>query len=72
MFPVVPCLVLCIASAAWIFCENSDVFCVQTTEKAIIRKEKHLQNEGSGDDEEEIYKIEVPANRWSIVYHFET
>lgn len=34
----------------------------QTTEKAIIRKEKHLEEEVD-DDEEVIYKIEVPANR---------
>ncbi|ONK59744.1 uncharacterized protein A4U43_C08F10030 [Asparagus officinalis] len=35
-----------------------------TTEKAIIRKEKHLQSEENGDEdgEEIIYKIEVPAN----------
>lgn len=37
----------------------------QTTEKAIIRKEKHLEEDAvpDGDDEEVIYKIEVPANR---------
>lgn len=34
----------------------------QTTEKAIIRKEKHL-DEKVEEDEEVIYKIEVPANR---------
>lgn len=34
----------------------------QTTEKAIIRKEKHLEGEDD-EDEEVIYKIEVPANR---------
>lgn len=35
----------------------------QTTEKAIIRKEKHLDEEEASEDEEVIYKIEVPANR---------
>jgi len=35
---------------------------LQTTEKAIIRKEKHLDEEAS-EDEEVIYKIEIPANR---------
>lgn len=35
----------------------------QTTEKAIIRKEKHLGEEEVSEDEEIIYKIEVPANR---------
>jgi len=34
----------------------------QTTEKAIIRKEKHIDEEAD-DDEEIIYKIEIPANR---------
>jgi phenylalanyl-tRNA synthetase beta chain len=37
-----------------------------TTEKAIIRKEKHLEDddgEVDGDDDEVIYKIEVAANR---------
>ncbi|CAK7339688.1 unnamed protein product [Dovyalis caffra] len=40
-----------------------------TTEKAIIRKEKHLEeeDEGVGDDEEIIYKIEVPANRYDLL-----
>ncbi|GMY15424.1 phenylalanine--tRNA ligase beta subunit, cytoplasmic isoform X2 [Fagus crenata] len=37
-----------------------------TTEKAIIRKEKHLEDEGD-DDEEVIYKIEVPANRYDLL-----
>jgi hypothetical protein len=38
--------------------------CEQTTEKAIIRKEKHLDDDGDVDgDDEVIYKIEVPANR---------
>jgi len=35
----------------------------QTTEKAIIRKEKHIDEEAD-DDEEIIYKIEIPANRF--------
>ncbi|KAJ4837850.1 hypothetical protein Tsubulata_001665 [Turnera subulata] len=38
----------------------------ETTEKAIIRKEKHLDEE-VGDDEEIIYKIEVPANRYDLL-----
>lgn len=38
--------------------------CAQTTEKAIIRKEKHLDDDGDVEgDDEVIYKIEVPANR---------
>eukprot|EP00897_Mesotaenium_endlicherianum_P008434 jgi/Mesen1/7619/ME000004S07890 len=37
-----------------------------TTEKAIIRKEKHLDEEASAD-EEVIYKIEVPANRYDLL-----
>ncbi|KAI4341483.1 hypothetical protein MLD38_026202 [Melastoma candidum] len=37
-----------------------------TTEKAIIRKERHLEGE-AGDDEEVIYKIEVPANRYDLL-----
>lgn len=44
----------------------SDEYCVivyQTTEKAIVRKEKHLEEEEADEDEEVIYKIEVPANR---------
>ena len=38
---------------------------MQTTEKAIIiRKEKHLEDDGEVDDDDEvIYKIEVAANR---------
>lgn len=40
----------------------------QTTEKAIIRKEKHLEDEGD-DDEEVIYKIEVPANRYFTILY---
>ncbi|GER27343.1 phenylalanine--tRNA ligase beta subunit [Striga asiatica] len=38
-----------------------------TTEKAIIRKEKHLEEEEPSDDEEVIYKIEVPANRYDLL-----
>ncbi|KAC9800217.1 hypothetical protein E3N88_45234 [Mikania micrantha] len=39
-----------------------------TTEKAIIRKEKHLKEEdGIGGDEEIIYKIDVPANRYDLL-----
>ncbi|XP_077222376.1 tRNA synthetase beta subunit family protein [Tasmannia lanceolata] len=38
-----------------------------TTEKAIIRKEKHLEKEEIGEDEEVIYKIEVPANRYDLL-----
>ncbi|KAK7292132.1 hypothetical protein RIF29_07851 [Crotalaria pallida] len=40
-----------------------------TTEKAIVRKEKHLEEEEGGDDEDEevIYKIEVPANRYDLL-----
>ncbi|CAI7897729.1 unnamed protein product [Closterium sp. NIES-54] len=38
-----------------------------TTEKAIIRKEKHLTDEGPAEDEEVIYKIEVPANRYDLL-----
>ncbi len=43
----------------------SHVDCVwQTTEKAIVRKEKHLDHEEDEDEDEEIiYKIDVPANR---------
>ncbi|XP_010261849.1 PREDICTED: phenylalanine--tRNA ligase beta subunit, cytoplasmic-like [Nelumbo nucifera] len=37
-----------------------------TTEKAVIRKEKHLEEE-AGEDEEVIYKIEVPANRYDLL-----
>lgn len=37
-----------------------------TTEKAIIRKEKHL-NEEADEDEEVIYKIEIPANRYDLL-----
>uniref|UniRef100_A0A2P2MTQ4 PhenylalaninetRNA ligase beta subunit cytoplasmic n=1 Tax=Rhizophora mucronata TaxID=61149 RepID=A0A2P2MTQ4_RHIMU len=38
-----------------------------TTEKAIIRKEKHLGEEQADEDEEIIYKIEVPANRYDLL-----
>ncbi|KAG6425171.1 hypothetical protein SASPL_115597 [Salvia splendens] len=38
-----------------------------TTEKAIIRKEKHLEEEEPSEDEEVIYKIEVPANRYDLL-----
>ncbi|CAI0552933.1 unnamed protein product [Linum tenue] len=37
-----------------------------TTEKAIMRKECHLE-EAADDDEEVIYKIEVPANRYDLL-----
>ncbi|XP_021763151.1 phenylalanine--tRNA ligase beta subunit, cytoplasmic-like [Chenopodium quinoa] len=38
-----------------------------TTEKAIIRKEKHIVDEGPTEDEEIIYKIDVPANRYDLL-----
>jgi len=39
-----------------------------TTEKAIIRKEKHLEDDGEVDDDDEvIYKIEVAANRYDLL-----
>ncbi|KAG6718182.1 hypothetical protein I3842_04G137800 [Carya illinoinensis] len=38
-----------------------------TTEKAIIRKEKHLEEEETAEDEEVIYKIEIPANRYDLL-----
>ncbi|KAM0032941.1 putative phenylalanine--tRNA ligase [Helianthus debilis subsp. tardiflorus] len=39
-----------------------------TTEKAIIRKEKHLKEEDEiGGNEEIIYKIDVPANRYDLL-----
>ncbi|XP_073005660.1 phenylalanine--tRNA ligase beta subunit, cytoplasmic [Typha latifolia] len=38
-----------------------------TTEKAIIRKEKHLEDEDEDADEEVIYKIEVAANRYDLL-----
>lgn len=36
---------------------------MQTTEKEVMRKEKHVEEEASAD-EEVIYKIDVPANRF--------
>ena len=45
-------------------------FLYQTTEKAIIRKEKHLEEEGDAGDDEIIYKIEVPANRYPSIITF--
>ncbi|KAL2338259.1 hypothetical protein Fmac_012705 [Flemingia macrophylla] len=38
-----------------------------TTEKAIVRKEKHLDEEEADEDEEVIYKIEIPANRYDLL-----
>ncbi|GJU10595.1 phenylalanine--tRNA ligase beta subunit, cytoplasmic [Tanacetum coccineum] len=38
-----------------------------TTEKAIIRKEKHLTEEEEIGGEEIIYKIDVPANRYDLL-----
>ncbi|XP_074590081.1 phenylalanine--tRNA ligase beta subunit, cytoplasmic-like [Curcuma longa] len=40
-----------------------------TTEKAIIRKEKHLEEEQEAGDEDEevIYKIDVAANRYDLL-----
>ncbi|RAL38742.1 hypothetical protein DM860_013423 [Cuscuta australis] len=38
-----------------------------TTEKAIKRKEQHLDEEEASEDEEIIYKIEVPANRYDLL-----
>ncbi|XVF29059.1 hypothetical protein REPUB_Repub15cG0087200 [Reevesia pubescens] len=38
-----------------------------TTEKAIILKEKHLEEETPSHDDEVIYKIEVPANRYDLL-----
>lgn len=38
-----------------------------TTEKAIIRKEKHLDDEEVDEDEEVIYKIDIPANRYDLL-----
>ncbi|KAL6007385.1 hypothetical protein ACLOJK_032882 [Asimina triloba] len=49
-------------------CMHADFYLrVQTTEKAIIRKEKHLEDEDMGEDEEVIYKIDVPANRYDLL-----
>ena len=39
----------------------------QTTEKAIILKEKHLAEDKHSLDDEVIYKIEVPANRFPLL-----
>ena len=41
---------------------------MKTTEKAIMRKEKHLDEESDGD-KEVICKIEVPANRYDLLCH---
>ncbi|KAL4346288.1 hypothetical protein GQ457_17G026620 [Hibiscus cannabinus] len=38
-----------------------------TTEKAIISKEKHLEEEKPTAEDEIIYKIEVPANRYDLL-----
>ncbi|XP_022766428.1 phenylalanine--tRNA ligase beta subunit, cytoplasmic isoform X2 [Durio zibethinus] len=38
-----------------------------TTEKAIILKERHLEDDNSSLDDEVIYKIEVPANRYDLL-----
>ncbi|GJM95552.1 hypothetical protein PR202_ga12302 [Eleusine coracana subsp. coracana] len=39
-----------------------------TTEKAILRKEKHLEDDAEADgDDEVIYKIEVAANRYDLL-----
>ncbi|KAK8714618.1 hypothetical protein V6N13_041969 [Hibiscus sabdariffa] len=38
-----------------------------TTEKAIISKEKHLEEDKPSADDEIIYKIEVPANRYDLL-----
>ncbi|XP_021292118.1 phenylalanine--tRNA ligase beta subunit, cytoplasmic [Herrania umbratica] len=38
-----------------------------TTEKAIILKEKNLKDENLSLDDEVIYKIEVPANRYDLL-----
>ncbi|XWS37551.1 hypothetical protein CRYUN_Cryun19dG0053400 [Craigia yunnanensis] len=38
-----------------------------TTEKAITLKEKHLEEEKPSLDDEVIYKIEVPANRYDLL-----
>lgn len=55
--------------------EEFDELCFQfgielddvTTEKAIIRKEKHLEEEETLEDEEVIYKIDIPANRCDLL-----
>ncbi|GMI99497.1 hypothetical protein like AT1G72550 [Hibiscus trionum] len=38
-----------------------------TTEKAIISKEKHLEEDKPSADDEIIYKIEIPANRYDLL-----
>ncbi|KAJ1394931.1 Translation protein, beta-barrel domain superfamily [Sesbania bispinosa] len=38
-----------------------------TTKKAIMRKEKHLEEEEVDEDEEVISKIEVPVNRYDLL-----
>ncbi|XP_050379223.1 phenylalanine--tRNA ligase beta subunit, cytoplasmic [Argentina anserina] len=38
-----------------------------TTEKAIVRKEKHLDEAEADEDEEVIYKIDIPANRYDLL-----
>ncbi|KAL8129904.1 hypothetical protein V2J09_019059 [Rumex salicifolius] len=38
-----------------------------TTERAISRRERHLDEEEAAEDEEIIYKIEVPANRYDLL-----
>ncbi|KAJ1431523.1 S-adenosylmethionine decarboxylase [Sesbania bispinosa] len=38
-----------------------------TTEKAIMRQEKHLEEEEVDEDEEVISKIEVPVNRYDLI-----
>lgn len=35
-----------------------------------MRKEKHLEEEDANEDEEIIYKIEIPANRYPYHYIF--
>ncbi|KAM0950056.1 putative phenylalanine--tRNA ligase [Dioscorea sansibarensis] len=38
-----------------------------TTDTAVIRKQNHQDSEEVGEDEEVIYKIEVPANRYDLL-----
>ncbi|KAK1404134.1 Phenylalanine--tRNA ligase [Heracleum sosnowskyi] len=38
-----------------------------TTEKAILRKERHIDGEVADNDEEVIYKIDIPANRYDLL-----
>ncbi|KAG9140550.1 hypothetical protein Leryth_016044 [Lithospermum erythrorhizon] len=55
--------------------EEFDVLCFKfgieldevTTEEAVIRKEKHLEEQHGSHDEETIYKIDVPANRYDLL-----